>query len=70
MAMLYRLALFVERQKQHLDRFPLCHPTFSQALSGLVKSIRVRRVEDAVGVRHESGTNGVFLFLSFVTERI
>jgi hypothetical protein len=27
---------------------PTAHPTFSQALSGLVKSIRVRRVEDAV----------------------
>lgn len=27
---------------------PSAHPTFSQALSGLVKSIRIRRVEDAV----------------------
>ena len=27
---------------------PSTHPTFSQALSGLVKSLRVRRVEDAV----------------------
>jgi hypothetical protein len=27
---------------------PTTHPTFSQALSGLVKSIRIRRVEDAV----------------------
>lgn len=27
---------------------PQTHPTFSQALSGLVKSIRMRRVEDAV----------------------
>jgi len=27
---------------------PTTHPTFSQALSGLVKSIRLRRVEDAV----------------------
>ena len=27
---------------------PATHPTFSQALSGLVKSLRVRRVEDAV----------------------
>jgi hypothetical protein len=27
---------------------PTTHPTFSQALSGLVKSIRVRRIEDAV----------------------
>ena len=27
---------------------PTTHPTFSQALSGLVKSLRVRRVEDAV----------------------
>jgi hypothetical protein len=27
---------------------PRTHPTFSQALSGLVKSIRMRRVEDAV----------------------
>jgi len=27
---------------------PTTHPTFSQALSGLVKSIRIRRVDDAV----------------------
>src|ERR1035438_8605258 len=27
---------------------PKTHPTFSQALSGLVKSLRIRRVEDAV----------------------
>src|SRR5690242_17711212 len=27
---------------------PTTHPTFSQALSGLVKSLRTRRVEDAV----------------------
>jgi hypothetical protein len=27
---------------------PTTHPTFSQTLSGLVKSIRIRRVEDAV----------------------
>ncbi len=27
---------------------PSTHPTFSQALSGLVKSLRIRRVEDAV----------------------
>jgi hypothetical protein len=27
---------------------PTTHPTFSQALSGLVKSLRIRRVEDAV----------------------
>ncbi len=27
---------------------PRTHPTFSQALSGLVKSIRIRRIEDAV----------------------
>ncbi len=27
---------------------PTTHPTYSQALSGLVKSIRIRRVEDAV----------------------
>jgi hypothetical protein len=35
-----------------LDRLrpftPTAHPTFSQALSGLVKSIRIRRTEDAV----------------------
>src|SRR5689334_13982317 len=28
--------------------FPETHPTFSQALSALVKSLRIRRVEDAV----------------------
>jgi hypothetical protein len=42
---------------KHLDEFGVykrrefiarTHPTFSQALSGLVKSIRMRRVEDAV----------------------
>src|ERR1035441_1326993 len=27
---------------------PKAHPTFSQALSGLVKSLRIRRVEEAV----------------------
>jgi hypothetical protein len=27
---------------------PKTHPTFSQALSGLVKSLRIRRVEEAV----------------------
>jgi len=34
----------------HLLRpfLPKTHPTFSQALSGLVKSLRIRRVEDAV----------------------
>lgn len=33
----------------HLRPFlPKTHPTFSQALSGLVKSLRIRRVEDAV----------------------
>jgi hypothetical protein len=37
--------LGVYQQKQFT---PLAHPTFSQALSGLVKSIRMRRVEDAV----------------------
>ena len=46
-----------ERHCKHLDEvgvyqakqfIPRTHPTFSQALSGLVKSIRMRRVEDAV----------------------
>lgn len=27
---------------------PKSHPTFSQALSGLVKSLRIRRVSDAI----------------------
>src|SRR5437867_536788 len=27
---------------------PTTHPTFSQALSGLVKSLRIRRLDDAV----------------------
>src|SRR5271157_3031800 len=41
---------------------PRTHPTFSQALSGLVKSLRIRRVEDAAywlvyldGFGHEKG---------------
>src|ERR1035441_1932293 len=35
----------VYRQRQFINR---THPTFSQALSGMVKSIRLRRVEDAI----------------------
>jgi hypothetical protein len=35
----------VYRQREFINR---THPTFSQALSGLVKSIRMRRLEDAV----------------------
>src|ERR1022692_4195186 len=38
-------ALGIHRLRPFL---PKTHPTFSQALSGLVKSLRVRRVEDAV----------------------
>src|ERR1039458_2335682 len=38
-------ALGIHRLRPFL---PKTHPTFSQALSGLVKSIRIRRVEDAV----------------------
>src|SRR5271157_1564348 len=38
-------ALGIHRLKPFL---PKTHPTFSQALSGLVKSLRIRRVEDAV----------------------
>src|ERR1039458_8233640 len=46
-----------EGQRKHLDELgvyqtkyftPRTHPTFSQALSGLVKSIRMRRVEDSI----------------------
>ena len=51
------LQFAAERHCKHLDEVgvyqpkqftPRTHPTFSQALSGLVKSIRMRRVEDAV----------------------
>src|SRR5271157_6306123 len=38
-------ALGIHRLKPFM---PKTHPTFSQALSGLVKSLRIRRVEDAV----------------------
>src|ERR1035438_1205477 len=38
-------ALGIHRLRPFL---PKTHPTFSQALSGLVKSLRIRRVEDAV----------------------
>jgi hypothetical protein len=37
--------LGVYQQKQFT---PSAHPTFSQALSGLIKAIRMRRVEDAI----------------------
>jgi len=51
------LQFAVDGHCQHLDEVgcyqpkqftPRTHPTFSQALSGLVKSIRLRRTEDAV----------------------
>src|SRR5713226_9482830 len=38
-------ALGIHRLKPFI---PKTHPSFSQALSGMVKSIRLRRVEDAV----------------------
>src|ERR1035441_327856 len=51
------LQFAAERHCKHLNEVgvyqpkqftPRTHPTFSQALSGLVKSIRMRRVSDAV----------------------